>query len=268
MPRLAERQQEFCAALLDAALPAPSGLVGPDGEPGPKRFAVYRNNVVAGLTEALMDAFPAVCRIVGNEFFRAMARVYVVSDPPHSPILLDYGTGFPDFIASFEPAATLAYLGDVARIERAWIEAYHAPEAVPLGPAAFEAIAADRLPQIRLRLHPSARIVRSQLPALTIWRMNVDGGVPAPVDLAAGGEDVLIIRPATEVEARAMPAGGAAFLQALAEGKTVTEALRAVMRADGCFDLAVNLAGSIGSGVFVGYDFAGEARASGPEGQA
>ncbi len=129
MQQLAERQRGFAAALLDPGLPMPDGLVGPDGEPGPKRFAVYRNNVVAGLTETLKDAFPAVHRIVGTDFFRAMARAYVLVEPPRSPIMLDYGAGFPDFIRQFDPAAGLPYLADVARIERAWTEAYHAPEA-------------------------------------------------------------------------------------------------------------------------------------------
>src|SRR5260370_20243834 len=167
MQQLAERQRDFAAALLDAALPMPIGLVAPDGEPSPKRFAVYRNNVVVGLTEALKDAFSVVHRIVGAEFFQAMARAYVVIEPPTSPILLDYGAGFPDFIGEFEPAATLPYLADVARIERAWTEAYHAPEAAPLDPGTFRAIEPDRLPEIRLLLHPSVRVVRSQFPALT-----------------------------------------------------------------------------------------------------
>src|SRR5215468_10266336 len=105
MQQLAERQHGFASALLDPVLPIPDGLVGPDGEPGPKRFAVYRNNVVVGLTETLKDAFPAVHRIVGEDFFRAMARAYVVVEPPKSPILLDYGAGFADFIRQFEPAA-------------------------------------------------------------------------------------------------------------------------------------------------------------------
>src|SRR6266436_6624281 len=180
MQPLAERQRSFAAALLDAALPAPQGLVGPDGEPSPKRFAVYRNNVVAGLTEALKDAFPVVRRIVGAEFFQAMARAYVVTEPPHTPILLDYGAGFPDFIREFEPAATLPYLADVASIERAWTEAYHAPEASPLDPGTFRAIKPYQLPGIRLLLHPSVRVVRSRFPALTTWQMNVGDGVPAP----------------------------------------------------------------------------------------
>ena len=160
MQPLAERQRQFAAALLDPERPAPPGLVGPDGEPSPRRFAVYRNNVVAGLMGTLKDAFPAVCRIVGQEFFRAMARAYVVSEPPRTPILLEYGTGFPGFIRQFEPAAMLPYLADVACIERAWTEAYHAPEALPLDPAALMAIEPDQRPSIRLLLHPSVRIVR------------------------------------------------------------------------------------------------------------
>ena len=195
MQQLAERQRDFAAALLDPALPMPGGMVGPDGEPDSKRFAVYRNNVVVGLTETLKDAFPAVHRIVGDEFFRAMARAYVMVELPHSPILLDYGAGFPDFIRQFEPAAVLPYLPDVARIERAWTEAYHAREASPIGPDAFSAIAPDQLPALRLEPHPSLRVVRSHFPALTIWQMNAAGGIPAPVDLAAGDEDVLVVRP-------------------------------------------------------------------------
>ncbi len=113
--------------MLDPELPPPAGLVGPDGEPSSRRFAVYRNNVVAGLIAgAAVTAFPAVHRIVGADFFLAMARAYVAEEPPGSPIMLDYGAGFPDFIGRFEPAMTLPYLADVARIERAWSEAYHA----------------------------------------------------------------------------------------------------------------------------------------------
>src|SRR5207237_10685968 len=145
VPPLADRQRAFSEALLDRDRPVPPGPVGPDGEPSPRRFGVYRNNVVASLAAALKDTFPAICRIVGEEFFGAMARSYVLQAPPASPILLDYGDSFPDFIAGFEPAATLPYLADVARIERAWNEAYHAAEAAPLDPTAFAAVPPDQV---------------------------------------------------------------------------------------------------------------------------
>jgi hypothetical protein len=258
MPQPAERQREFAAALLDPELPAPPGLVGPDGEPSARRFAVYRNNVVVGLIDTLKAAFPTVYCIVGAEFFQAMARTYVVAEPPCSPILLDYGAGFPEFIRGFEPAAKLTYLADVARIERAWTEAYHAPEAPPLDPSVLATIAPERLPVIRLLLHPSVRLVRSQFPALTIWRMNVGDGVPAPVDLDGGGEDVLVARPMAEVDVRSLPEGGVDFVQALADGMSVLAALKIAMTADCRFDLSVNLAGLLQAGIFVGHSFAQE----------
>lgn len=253
MQGLAERQREFAAALLDPGLPPPAGVLGPDGAPSARRFAVYRNNVVAGLTEALKAAYPATRRIVGDEFFFGLASAYVVAEPPRSPIILDYGAGFPDFIAAFEPAASLPYLPDVARLEHAWTESYHAAEAEPLDPSVLGSIAPDELPEVRLLLHPSVRVVRSKLPALTIWRMNVDDGVPAPVDLAAGGEDALIARPDAEVEVRRLPQGGAEFLSALARGFSLGAAAEAAIAADRGFNLADNLTGLIQARVLVGW---------------
>jgi len=248
--QLAERQRGFAAAVLDAALEVPSGLVGPDGRPSARRFAVYRNNVVAGLTESMKVTFPVSCRIVGEEFFVAMARAYVVADPPRSPMMLEYGAGFPSFVAGFPPAARVPYLADVARIEWAWKEAFHASDAAPLPPAALAAIPEARLSELRLRLHPSLRLVTSRYPALTIWRMNVDDGVPRPVDLASGGEDCLVVRPAAHVMVHAVPAGGAAFIRALGAGVPLGEAANAGLEAADGFDLSANLAGLISAGAF------------------
>ncbi|MER9586180.1 DNA-binding domain-containing protein [Mesorhizobium sp. M0276] len=251
MQSLADRLHGFAAALFDPALVAPPGLVGPDGQPSPKRFSVYRNNVVVGLIGALKANFPAVCRIVGEEFFDAMARIFVVSEPPTSPILLHYGAGFADFIAGFEPAASLPYLPDVARLERAWLESYHAAEAIPLTPEALAAIPGDRAADLTFSVHPSLRLIWSRFPVLTIWQMNVGDGVPGPVDLTAGGEDVLVMRPAGEVEVRAMPPGGYEFVEALQQGHSLTDAMKVALHADPRFDLSGNIRDLITAGVFV-----------------
>jgi hypothetical protein len=255
---LAERQGGFAAALLDGDAPVPPGLVGPDGVPSARRFAVYRNNVVVGLSESMKVTYPAVCRIVGEEFFLAMARAYVVTDPPRSPMLLEYGGGFPDFVELFPPAQSLPYLADVARIEHAWKEAFHAADAASLPPATLGAIPQDRIAGLRLRLHPSLRVVTSRFPALTIWRMNVDGGVPAPVDLEASGEDCLVVRPGGQVEVRALPVGGATFIRALGGGATLAAAANAGLAASEGFDLAANLAGLLEAGGLCGYDLDGD----------
>jgi hypothetical protein len=248
---LAERQRDFAAALLDPRLPTPAGCVAPDGHPDSKRFAVYRNNVASSLIDAMADAYPAIRRLLGEECFRGTARSYVAQDPPRSPVLLEYGAGFPGFLAAFEPLGSLPYLADVARIERAWLEAYHAPEAASLEPSALTGISDQRAADLCFTLHPSLRIVRSPFPALTIWRMNVAAGEPRDLSLDAGGEDALITRAEAEVEARALPPGGAIFIGTLAGGKSLGEAALVASRADGQFNLTDHLTGLLESGLII-----------------
>lgn len=248
-----DRQEEFACAILDPHKSAPDGLVDPDGQPSAKRFAVYRNNVIVGLIETLKAAYPVVRRLVGDEFFTAMARLYVMEEPPASPIMLDYGAGFPRFIAAFEPASVLPYLADVARLERAWVEAYHAAEASPLPAIDFAGLPPGDIPMLRLSLHPSLRIVRSDHPIVGIWQANIGNGDVANVDLGEGG-DALVTRPFAEVEVRRLPAGAAAFIEALRDGQTIIDAVKEGLTVSPGFDLSTALRGMIEANVIIAHD--------------
>jgi hypothetical protein len=256
---LRERQRDFVAALLDPDRAVPFGVVGPDGLPSAKRFAVYRNNVVAGLVDTLKVAFPAVARLVGGEFFAAMARIYVAREPPKSPIMLDYGASFGDFIETFEPARPAPYLGDVARLERAWVEAYHAAEAAPVQTDRLAGLCPHDLASMKLILHPSARVLRSRFPVVAIWRMNIEGGEPGPIDLDGGEEYALVARPAAEVEVRRISADTAVFIRALAEGAAVADAAGRSLRMNVEFDLAEVLGCLLRTGSIVGWALADDA---------
>lgn len=253
MARLAERLGEFALALLDPDRAMPKGLVGPDGEPSARRFAVYRNNVFVGLTDALRAGFPGIVRLVGDEFFAAMARVFAAATPPSSPVLLHYGAEFPDFIASFPPAESIPYLADVARIERAATEAYHEREAVPLTPRALAGVPPDQAPMLRFQMHPSLRLVRSPFPAFTIWRMNVAGGTPAPVDISEA-QDMMVLRPDAEVDVRQVLPASHDFAAALGRGLTLSQAMETALATDGDFVLSENLRELIQMGAFVGFE--------------
>lgn len=235
---LRDLQKDFAAALLAPAGPAPRGLVGPDREPDVKRFEVYRNNVFVGLIDALKAAFPAVCRIVGDEFFAAMAHRYVALEPPCSPVMLEYGSTFAAFVETFEPARSVPYLADIARLERAWVEAYHAAESRPIAVACLGSVPPQRLPQLSFTLHPSLRVVRSPFPIVQIWQTNIDGGIPVAIDIDGGGEQALVIRPDAEVEVRRVTFGAATFIQSLSAGASIALATSLARDDDPCFDLA------------------------------
>jgi hypothetical protein len=212
--QLAESQAAFAAALLDPAQPFPPDLRSRGVPAGADRFGVYRNNVMVGLIEGLRDAYPVVCRLVGDEFFRAMAGVFARANLPCSPVMLEYGDGFADFIEGFPPAGSLPYLADVARLERAWVEAYHAAEA-----KAFDRV--DAATGAPLRLHPAVRLVRSRFPVLVIWEANQADAEPQPLQLSEKGESVLVTRPNAEVLAWRVSEKAAALIEAAACGGAV-----------------------------------------------
>src|SRR5215475_9624701 len=166
----------FASALLDPARATPAVAVAAAGKGAVKRYNVYRNNVTVSLINALAAVYPAVQRITGVEFFRAMARFHVRATPPTSPLLFEYGHDFPAFIAQYAHAQAMPWLADVARIERAWLDAYHAADAEPLAAEALAAIPPERLAGAVFTAHPAMRLVRSRFAAVTIFAANRDEG--------------------------------------------------------------------------------------------
>ncbi|MCK1362313.1 DNA-binding domain-containing protein [Bradyrhizobium sp. 199] len=248
----------FAPALLDPARGTPEVVTGPHGKGASRRYDVYRNNVTVSLIDALAAVYPAVQRITGAEFFRAMARFHVRSNPPTSPLLFEYGHSFPQFIEAYEHAQTMPWLADVARIERAWLDGYHARDAAPLSAASLSSIAPERLAEIVLTPHPAMRIVRSPFAALTIFAANRDEAPSARID-ASIAEDALITRPDFEVAVRHLPPGGAVFACCLASGQPLGEAAGAALEAAADFDIATNIAGLIAAGAFTSHAL-GDAR--------
>jgi hypothetical protein len=216
-------EAEFRAAILDPARPAPGGLTGPDGQPAGRRFDVYRNNVTVSLREGLAQAFPLLRQLLGAEFFDAMATVHLRAHPPASPLLWQIGEAMPAFLAGFPPVAHLPYLPDVARLELALRHSYHAADASPLPSEALAAIPPDRLMMARVTLAPALRLVRSAWPLHAIWKAQIHGGPPP----AWQPEDVVVLRPGYDPLPHRLPPGGADFVAALAEARTVAGAMGA-----------------------------------------
>lgn len=240
----------FAAGLLDPERNAPEGVMSWNGKVATRRYNVYRNNVTVSLIEALAATYPAVQRITGVDFFRAMARFHVRAEPPTSPLLFDYGRGFPDFIDRYEHARLMPWLADVGRIERAWLDAYHAADAEALSPAHLAACPADSVGDLVFAAHPATRIVRSPFSAVTIFAANRGDGSIGRID-ASSPEDALITRPDNDVVVRHLPAGGATFLTELISGTSLAGAAAAALQEATSFDLGSNIAGMIQAGAFV-----------------
>jgi Putative DNA-binding domain len=313
----------FAAALADPAAATPAMTHGRMGAPDARRFAVYRNNVAVGLIGAVEARYPVSRRIAGDDLFRAMARGFVRTHRPRTPVMIAYGEEFPEFVADYlaatqrepimdqialeytrgssrrvssplvgedqgggshrptrlesggafdtplgqrdppplpaptrgggcasgiesaEQQHSLAFLPDVARLENAWVEAYHAEDAAPATVAELAALSPDCLPNTRIAFHPAARLLRFATPAASVWASAQSCDQPAAPTLGSP-EDALITRPDCEVRVRVLPPLAYDFALSLREGATLVEAVAAVN--DPAFDFGAHLVGLVESG--------------------
>lgn len=235
-------QAAFAAALLDPDQPCPPGLTSWNGSDPARRFAVYRNNVTVSLIDALADSFPVTQELVGEEFFRAMARLYACAQPPKSPVLAFYGDSFAEFVQRFPPAAGLPYLADVARLEFLRVLAYHATDAKPVPTAQFANALADEaaLPLLVVALHPSLGVLDSTTAVVSLWAAHQGVGELASVvpDIP---ESALVVRHGLDVEVIGITRAASVFIEALRRGETLGRALESAQAVDPAFDPALPL---------------------------
>jgi hypothetical protein len=252
-PPLRELQQALAAAVYedDAAVLA---YVSEEIFPAARHVQIYRRNTFANLTDALAADYPVVQRLVGEGFFDYAADGYIRHRPPRSGNLHDFGGAFAAFLAEFAPAQSLAYLPDVARLERARQEAYHAADAVPLTAEALAAVPADKYGTLTLSLHPSVRMLASKYPVLAIWKANQpDAQNEITVNLDQGSDRVLVSRPGSIVTMTPLTPGDYELLRAFAESKSLMAANDIAIDADANFDLAQSLHRHIQSGAIAGF---------------
>lgn len=251
------QQAEFAAALLDPARPCPGGLKTWNGSDPAARLAVYRNNVSASLVDALGETFPVVQQLVGETFFRAMARLFVRSAPPRSPILAHYGADFPAFIAGFAPAAGLPYLADVARLEYLRVRACHAADAPVADAAALATLLGDplRLPGLRLVLQPALALLRSPFAIVSLWAAHQGALDLARVD-PGRAENALVLRHGLEVEVIGLAPGEAVFVACLQEGASLAQAAGEGRATAADLDMVAPLVQLIRAGAIGQFSFA------------
>jgi hypothetical protein len=247
----AELQQSFAATVLGLPVEFPISLRATTAARAESGLAVYRNNVMSGLIKVVVTRFPVVRRLVGEDSFLESVRRFIAAEPPRSPLLLDYGDGFPQFLRRLGDDLWTGYIADIADLEMARGKAYHAADAASLPPQAFAAIPVQQLAGLRLSLHPSVALLQSRFPIVSVWHASQEAN--DVVVRQWRPEAALIARPMLEVEVWNLPPGGFAFLTALSRGATMAEAAEDAMNEASDFDLAVNLSVLIEASIVTGF---------------
>ena len=208
------------------------------------RLSIYRNTSRTALTNALRLTFPAVQRLVGEDFFAAAVHAFITREPPRTAWLDLYGESFPEFLQSFEPAAALIYLPDVARLERAVGHALHAVDAEPLQYSRLLNIESSVQGYVCFTPHPSVSLVFSPYPVDAIWRavLRGDDATLAAIDLSTDAVRLLVARRAGEIEVTRMDERRWKFTETLFAGHSLSAAFAVADDPDVAAWLAAHLA--------------------------
>jgi hypothetical protein len=228
-----------------------SSVAGLTLQPG---FSIYRNTIIKGCIDALQANYPTIDRLVGTEWFRAAAAVYVRETRPTNVSMMEYCVSFPDFLAAFEPAQGLPYLADVARLDRDWIQVHVARDEGSIDPAALGLLAPEQLGRAVLRPLAAARWRWfADQPIYTIWSVNRAGETLAD-DIEWQGEGALLIRRDGIVSWRSMELGACVFLAACAARTPLEQAANQAIDAQPSLDIALLLSDLLTDGVFAAID--------------
>jgi uncharacterized protein (UPF0276 family) len=246
--QLAAGQQALGAALFDAGAEGPL-LAQLAGDAQIRRLAIYRGNLVAHWDKALSAAYPVVRRLVGGEFFTALARAYGKAHPSQDADLNRFGAGFADFLMRFEHVANLPYLPDMARLEWSLHLARYAPNAEVISAPNVTTMTAEQLDASRLMLHPACALHASGWATVPLWLAHQPGGPAFPSEMRAASW-ALVARPRWKVELAPLSAAAHAALAALAAGARFGAALDAAFDIDERFDVGAHLKQWLELGVF------------------
>lgn len=237
MSSLRDFQNSFGSAVRGAPA-VPTGAYGADPIPLERRLDVYRNNVHSSLIDGLEQAFPVILQLVGKEFFRAMAREYLLDHMPIRGTLVGFGDGLPDFLDAFPPVSSLPYLSDVARLELLWLRSYHAADDIVLSPDEISSVPQEDLPDVKFILHPTLQAFQSAYPISSIWQAHQPGEKPESTHIGEGGEAVLLLRSHLSVVVHKVDAGAVSFVDALRSGELFGVAAAAALNVQSDFDLS------------------------------
>ncbi len=233
----------------------PSDALAVTGYPAERGVEVYRNNYRGNLHDTLAAVYPVVQQLVGDEFFRMMAKRFIEAHPSRSGDLHQYGSELAEFLVRFEPTRDLAYLPGMASLEWAYHHAYLADDAPEFDFDRIATLAPESYAELRWQLHPSCSLLVTDHPTAAIWQAHQEG---APedfnIDMDSGGDRLLVFRNQLITEIISIEAGSLHWLAQLQQGIAMGEATEATLATHEDFDLSATLRHWLAQGVLINFN--------------
>lgn len=195
------------------------------GEPGVARMAVYVSGYQERFREALAEVYEAAEHIVGAPAFRELATAYAAAYPSHDANLTLVGRSLSQFLSWYPLTKQLPFLPDLARLEWAVCESFHAFDQAPMDAARLTELPLEAWERARLVFQPSVRLVASEWPILDLWQARLTSRDEVSVELAGRAQHVLVSRRGVQVRCELIDEQQHTLLDRLLAGQTIGDAL-------------------------------------------
>ena len=115
--KLNELQYQFSDALLYKNELVSAQIKNKKAFSNNELLQIHRNNFIMGVTESLSATYQHTLALVGEAFFNAVTRQFILQHPPHENNMMTYGVGFSDFLGTLTQLKSLPYVAEMARFE-------------------------------------------------------------------------------------------------------------------------------------------------------
>jgi Putative DNA-binding domain len=183
------------------------------------RLSIYANSYFYRLLDIFKEDFACTYTVLGEVDFHNLITSYLIKYPPSEPSILYAGRHLPHYLETTSgrahaPAEHVAFLADLARLERACIEVFHSVDAEALEQTSLRDLAPESWPAIRIRLHPAAQIFDIEWRVDTLMTAIKEGRDWEPPEHASA--TILVWRKQWRIHYRALEPGERAALKTAA----------------------------------------------------
>ena len=228
-PTFAELQQGLATWVLDGRdVGLERWVAVPPGVDVSTRLGVYSDGYPARLREALLEAFPAVAKILGDGSLASMVERYRPQVPTGWCNLNFVGRALPNFLLSDRLAEELPFLPDLARLEWCVVECFHARVGEPFDLATAASWELDDWARARIAFQPGVALVSSPWPIHELRAARERERSEIDVDLVGRPQSVWVYRQGFEVVTELLDEVEAGIAQGLLEGRTLGDVMRQV----------------------------------------
>jgi hypothetical protein len=194
--------------------PALVGVVLPSGPLEPaQRIDIYQGMYFWRLNEVLREDFPKLALALGDEF-DDLVRAYLTRHPSEHPSVRHVGDGLAAFLETDALVRKWPWLPELARLERARVDVFDAPDALPIRASDLAIVAPEAWATLTFSTIPALETLSLRWPVHEVWASPEEGTVLRQTVLRVWRQDFAVFHAAMddiEVAAFAALRAGAPF---------------------------------------------------------